>query len=176
VKKQPDWDGLRAGDCLFYGGWDIENLVVGLKTWSRATHIEVFVGNGFSMASRPGTGCHIYPLRKQGIRYILRPAGKLDLENGMAFFHSNMEGLAYGYTDLTQFLPALDWCFKKLGFKVHGIICSQAGDEFYRACAFRAFNTNYPAGMVVPRDFLVSPVFDLVWSYKGPLFEQLHRP
>jgi hypothetical protein len=177
VKFQPDWDGLRAGDTLLYGGWAIEDIIVWLKTFSFATHIEVFVGGGQSMASRPGTGCRLYPLRKQGIRYVLRPTGPLDLENGMANFHANMEGLPYGVSDLTQFYPALAWCLRHVGFKVKGIICSEAGDKFYQGCGFSCFNTNYPAGLVVPRDYLVvgGCYFELVWSYKGPGFEQLHR-
>ena len=165
--NQPDWDELKLGDVLLYGGWSIPDITIWLKTWSDAQHVEIYTGNGQSIASRPGIGVNLYPLRKDGIRYALRPNQPFDFLAGMAWFNTNAKGQPYAWLDLVEFYPPIYWLLTKLGFlKIKGLICSEFGDLFFQNCVLRLFNPDYPVGAIAPRDYLVTPLLDLVWSWK----------
>lgn len=116
--------------------------------------MEIYAGNGMSLAARNGLGVNRYGFRRKGLTHVLRPAG-FNLAEAEKFF-LNVRGTPYGWLDLLQFFS--------IRISTKGLICSQFGDLLLRSGGVTAFSRNYSAGAVSPRDFLVSPVFAEEWS------------
>jgi hypothetical protein len=149
---------LRSGDVLLYGGRDLVSRLIQFRTWSDVAHVEIYAGEGRSVASRNGIGVDLYPLRSSGLKRVLRPRRALDWESGMHWFYQ-VQGSPYGWFDLLRFYS--------IKAKSDGFICSQFADLFLRHCRLYAFNWNYNAGAICPRDFEVSPSFDWLWAADG---------
>lgn len=146
---------LRPGDTLlYYTKWDLVDFLIAVRTWADVAHIEVCRGGGLSWASRNGVGFNAYPLRRDGLRYVLRPVGPFDFAGAEAEA-AKLRGAPYGWADLLAFY----------GLRVNckGVICSQAGDVVLRGGGVAAFSDEYFAGAVSPRDFLVSPALTVIW-------------
>jgi len=149
---------LQTGDILLYGGGFIGRLIQ-LRTWSDVSHVEIYIGEGRSVASR-SDGPRICPLRILGLRRVVRPVASFDLTGGMAWFCSVADKLPYGYTDLLRFYL--------INIPTKGLICSEFADLFFQKCGLPFFNLNYPEGAVCPRDFeLLSPLLaEQIWSWQ----------
>jgi hypothetical protein len=150
---------LQAGDILLYGGTDAVSRLIQFRTWSDVSHIEVYVGEGRSVASCNGIGVGKYPLRIQGLRRVLRPTVALDLTDGLKWFDS-VNGTPYSWADLLRFYL--------IDVPTKGLICSEFGDMFFKACGLPLFNTDYPEGSVCPRDFEIvsSLLVKQIWTWK----------
>lgn len=149
---------LKPGDVLLYGGGDLVSRLIQYRTWSDVCHIEIYVGDGRSVASRNGIGVGKYPLRVLGLRYVFRPQLPLDIERGLRWFWT-VNGTPYGWGDLGRFYL--------LDIPTKGKICSQFGDEFMQACGLPLFNLDYPDGAVCPRDYqtVSSLLLKQIWKY-----------
>ncbi len=145
---------LYPGDCLLYDSGTLVDRLIKFRTWSNVAHVEIYLGNGVSTASRNGVGVDFYPTRYSGLRYIRRPEGIFDLQSARKFAESK-KGTPYGWADLGRF-----YLLKIPG---RGLICSQYGDLVWRAGQIIAFAQDYPAGAVSPRDFLVTPLAKTIW-------------
>jgi hypothetical protein len=156
---------LQPGDVLLYGGNSIFDRAIGFMTWSNCHHVEIAISQVQSVASRNGKGVNIYPTRTEGLRYVLRPNVPLDFSNGMAWFYSHAKGKPYGWLDLLRFI----------GFNLKnpgdGLICSEFSALFFQACAAPLFNVRYSAGIITPRDHLITPRLDLFWSYNKNVYQ-----
>jgi len=150
---------LQAGDILLYGGYDLVSRLIQFRTWSDVSHIEVYIGEGRSVASRNGIGVNQYPLRVLGLRRVLRPVVSFDLAAGLHWFES-VKGTPYGWGDLAKFYL--------IDIPTNGLICSEFGDMFFTACNLPLFNTAYPEGAVCPRDYqtVSSLLIKQIWSWK----------
>jgi hypothetical protein len=151
---------LQPGDILLYGGGDLVSRLIQFRTWSDVSHIEIYVGDGRSVASRNGIGVGKYPLRVQGLRRVYRPLGaNFDLAAAMRWFEK-VNGTKYGWADLLRFYL--------IDVPTKGLICSEFGDLFFRNGRLPLFNTNYPEGAVCPGDF--EKISDLllrqIWSWR----------
>jgi hypothetical protein len=151
---------LIPGDVLLYGGHGLVDFVIGLKTWSKASHVEIAVNSKSSIASRNGIGVGYYPHRSKGLRYVLRPNIPVDFENGMNWFWQNAKGRPYGWLDLLGFINL------KLDTG-NGVICSEFEAMFFDNCSAALFAPKYPRGVICPRDNLITPRLDLLWSFDG---------
>lgn len=159
------WPTPLAGDHLLYGvsGWDLFNRVTRLKTWSPAVHIELYIDDCKSVASRNGLGVNMYPFREGGLIGILRPKQLLDIERGLAWFnkpfnkvtHDGVRGRPYGWLDLLQFI--------NIQIQTDGWICSQFVSLFDEACLFYPFSEQYNDGKIDPGDYFVSNAFTWEW-------------
>jgi hypothetical protein len=155
-----DKSSLKPGDVLIYGGHGLVDLVINLKTWSFASHVEIAVTENLSIASRNGIGVGLYSHRSKGLRYVLRPNILFDFDNGMAWFKSCANGKPYAWSDLLGFINIrLD--------TGDGLICSEFAAMFFDHCAAPLFSPQYPRGVICPRDNLISPRLDLIWSFDG---------
>ena len=87
-----DFPELEPGDILLYGGRGLVDRLIQFRTWSDVSHIEIYVGEGRSVASRNGIGVGKYPLRlPEGIRRVYRLKNKFnfpsfDFEKSLAWF------------------------------------------------------------------------------------------
>jgi cell wall-associated NlpC family hydrolase len=147
---------LKPGDVLLYGNTCLMSRLIQFRTWSDVSHVEVYMGRGYSAASRNGIGVDIYPFRSEGLRYARRPQVRFNdaLANAYA---RKMKGTPYGWGDLGKFYL--------LNIPGKGLICSQYGDLLLRSADVVAFDENYFPGKICPRDFLITPMLKTVWSY-----------
>ena len=156
--KVNNFPELQPGDILLYGDHTPLSWAIRFRTWADVSHVEVYVGNGRSIAAR-SDGFKKYPLRMSGLRRVIRPIVPFNFEKGMKWF-SFVQGTKYGWLDLLRFylvkIPTRGW------------ICSQSADLFFRNCSLPLFNTHYPSGEVCPGDF--EKISDLIarqiWSDK----------
>lgn len=152
---------LLPGDVLLYASRSLVGFSIRFRTWSDVEHIEVYAGDCKSIASRNGIGVNKYLFRAEGLRYVLRPAGLSpeQFAKGVAWFKT-VQGQPYNWGDLLRFyLVDVD---------TKGMICSQFGAEFFRACEHPLFSPDYPAGSESPRDYQVTRDLKIIWSYLCP--------
>lgn len=148
---------LEPADHLIYSGFSPFDLLIEVKTAALAAHIEIYIGDGQSVASRNGIGVNQYPLRTKGLQYVLRPRFMLNLPKAMEWFET-VKGTPYGWWDLLNFVDPFDYITS------NGMICSQFAAEFDRNADMQWFADEWPTGKVSPRDFLVTNAYRMVWS------------
>lgn len=145
---------LRPGDVLLYRANGFFGRLIALKTWHPISHVEVYVGNQQSVASRDGQGTGLYPLRLTELERVCRPIVPFDLAAGLAWFHSTPHR-SYGWADLLQFVG--------MNVDTKGVVCSPFATEFERRCGIDPFNGEDP-NKIAPFQFELSPVYQ-VFSY-----------
>ncbi len=163
-----DFPELMPGDILLYGGRDLVSRLIQFRTWSDVSHIEIYVGEGRSVASRNGLGVGKYPLRIVGLRRVYRATigaltyPQFNFENCMAWF-ATVDGTPYGWADLLRFYL--------INVPTKGLICSEFADLFFRNGGLPLFNTNYPEGAVCPGDYekISDLLVDELWTWKPAL-------
>jgi len=148
---------LQPGDILLYDSGSLVDWLIKFRTWSDVAHVEIYLDNYESTASRNGLGVDIYPVRYEGLRYIRRLQVPFD-RIAARKFAIKMRGTPYGYGDLARFYL--------LNIPTKGLICSQYGDLLLRAGSVVAFYEDYPPGAVSPRDYELIPNFiaKTVWQ------------
>ncbi len=148
---------LRPGDVLLYSGRGLYSWIIKIKTWSEISHCETYVGGGFSAASRDGKGVGTYPLRTSQLRYVLRPAGPLQLRSGLRW-HASVVGQGYDWLGVIRAF---------ISPRGRGNIgkqwCSEHTARMANKMGLRPFGS-YDAEKVSPRDFLTSPYYRVVWD------------
>jgi hypothetical protein len=148
-------DDLQRGDILLYGddSFSVGGLLgrlIRFRTWADVSHVEIYAGNGKSLASR-ADGPSLNDFYADHLRYVIRPTAPFDWDKGMAWFTNYADKLPYGVADLFRFY--------NLPVTSSGLICSQFADLYFQQCGLYLFNPNYPAGSVSPRDYeLLSPM------------------
>ena len=149
---------IQPGDFLLYSGKGFFSWLIKVKTWSRFSHVEVYIGHGQTIASRDGIGVDIYWTRDKDLACVLRPNKKLDIDAGIAWAQENcILGQKYDWWGLLRFFtfgkPSMDKQF-----------CSELATRFARASGFHPFNDKYDADTVSPGMFYSSPNLDVVWE------------
>lgn len=156
---------LRPGDCLLYfSRHSLMDWCVAIKTWNLVSHVEIYRGEGMSVASRNGIGVNLYNLRRDGLAYVLRPredSGPLDVTKSQSWFFRTAQGQGYDWLGLLCFTLAVHQGAPDKMF------CSEFATRWYRAGGFRPFAEAYDADLVAPAQFLQSPAFEPVWKSRG---------
>ena len=135
---------LSPGDIMLYKPTSLFGQLIRIKTWHNVSHVEIYRGNGRSYASRDGLGVNDYPVRTQGLIYVLRPKIPLDLVKGDRYF-GRMMGTPYGWVDLLDFIGC--------SFDTQGIVCSPFAAAWLRACGWNVFPED-PVTKIAPFQFL----------------------
>jgi hypothetical protein len=159
LEKVNAFPELIPGDILLYGDNSLLSWLIRFRTWSDVSHVEVYAGNGRTLAARVH-GVREYPLSVLGLRRVIRPVELFHFAAGLQWFEASACKLPYGYADLARFYL--------LNVPTKGLICSEFVDLFFRHCWLALFNLNYPEGAVCPRDFeTLSPyVAEQIWSWE----------
>ncbi len=143
---------LRRGDCLLYRPTGIFGTIIKLKSWHDVAHVEIYTGEGKSVASRDGLGVGLYPWRDTDIAYVLRPTYPLDWMGFWRWFKT-VNGQKYDWLGLLRF----SW-FKSIGTNNNNrMFCSEFAVRAYRAMNAHVFNDYEDADAVAPAQFLTSP-------------------
>lgn len=140
---------LLPGDVLLYKAKGLYGRIIAIKTWHPIGHVEVYIGNGFSVASRDGKGTGTYPLRLSELDTVCRPLVPFDVLRAMTWFQAQPHR-DYGWADLLQFIG--------MNVDTDGIVCSPFATEFSRAGGLDPFN-NEPAVRIAPFQFALSTCY-----------------
>jgi hypothetical protein len=152
----PKLPKLKPGDCLLYSGVGFFSWLIQLKTWHRVSHIEVYIGDGYSVAARDGIGVNAYPVREKGLYAVLRPNKPFSLTLATYWFLLVAKGQKYDWKGLLRFASRAEVVGNNLDDKM---FCSEFAARFYRAGGLDPFNKE-DADAIAPATFLVSPYFD----------------
>jgi len=150
---------LLPGDALLYFSGDLFDWIVAVKTWTCVAHVEIYAGQGLSVASRNGRGVNRYPLRQAGICCVRRPVGHLDREAAREWFERKARGQRYDWLGLLCFTLAVRRGSRRRMF------CSEFATRWYRAAGHVPFDSEWDADKVPPSFFLASPNFETVWKH-----------
>lgn len=152
---------LLPGDVLLYSKSDFFGLLTAWKTWSPAVHVELYEGEGMSLASRNGMGVNRYLYRSKQLAAVLRPNAPLSMKSVTKWFETpyksgeGVRGRYYGWLDLLRFYS--------IRIPTGGWICSEFVAKALKEGGLKAFAEKYDEGTVDPGDYFVSPAFDWVW-------------
>ena len=159
---------LMPGDCLLYRppsfkpglrgltSWLIGRAIA-IKTWNNISHVEVYAGEGWNVASRDGVGVNKYPLRTAGLAKVLRPVSPIFMADAMAWFENKACGQKYDWLGLMCFTLAV-----KQGAKDR-MFCSEFATRFYREGHLQVFG-QYDADKIAPAQFLMCDDFISSWN------------
>lgn len=145
---------IKAGDVLLYRPSGLFGRFIQFHTGHRISHVEVYLGDGTSSASRDGQGVNLYPVRLEGLAYILRPKYEFDSAKARAFTEAH-KGTPYGWFDLLNFF----------GYRVNakGIVCSPWATLLIRDQGAPIFNDENPL-LVAPFEFRTSELLSVSYS------------
>jgi hypothetical protein len=138
---------LYPGDILLYASPDFVDDVIEWKTGDDVAHVEVYVGNSLSWASRNGIGVNEYPYRSNGLMYVRRPTMSFDLTKAKVWFEDGVKGLPYGFGDI---LAVMD-----IKNNLKGIDCSHFASSLLEVAGCPQFTIEYPRNKITPRDFKI---------------------
>jgi hypothetical protein len=160
---------LLPGDILLYfTPGSFVDWIIAIKTWSDVAHVEVFEGNGMSSAAR-AKGVNLYPFRRAGLRYVLRPRAIPDTRTGYKYFQTHEQGRRYNWFGLLGF----DWPWNhplKIGHFDYSRLedgsrfCSEYAMLRTRASKIRVFDETWPAEKTPPMLFKASLDLRRVWT------------
>lgn len=148
---------MQPGDLLTYAPSGFFGWLIRAKTWHAVAHVEVFAGDGNSVASRDGKGVGLYPLRTQGLIGIYRPKGAFDVFAAKRWF-LKVNGWPYDWKGIMGFTPMVK------GGSKGKMFCSEFATEFYRAGGVEPFAASEPADKIAPFQLEISPTFDRIWK------------
>lgn len=154
---------LRPADLLLYRPSDLVGWIIAVKTWSRFSHCEIYVGNDMAVGSRWPKGVQCYPLRKENLGAVLRPYSPPDMERGMQWFYSSATGQGYDLLGLLCFTLAVRRGHPRKMF------CSEFATRFYRHARLNVIAPHWDADRVAPGSLLMTPAFEAVWTDGGKL-------
>lgn len=149
----PDASMLVSGDVLGYSSSGVMGDII--RRTGALSHVEIYEGNGFSLASRDGLGVARYPLRLNELSAQLRP-----LDGDMAAFTAwfeTVKGEAYSWKGLLGFAEGATTG------EAGQMFCSQFIAEGFKQIGKPLFNKLWPSGLVTPSDLL--KVKELHWQW-----------
>lgn len=151
---------LKAGDCLLYWEKGLVDWLISVKTGGWCAHIEIYDGNGMSVASRNGIGVNRYALRLGGLIAVRRPKTCFDWQGGEKWFGGAARGQGYDFKGLLCFYLAV-----KQG-SPNKMFCSEFALRRYRHSSFQPFNPDQDADRTSPFDFWKCGNMETIWQSK----------
>lgn len=137
--------GLQRGDILLYNGKSFFSWLIKLKTGAKYSHVEIYIGNGYSVASRDGKGVDIYRTRLSDMEAVLRPNEPFDYHSGMKWFWKDAFGQKYDWLGLLNF-----WFAKWQGRDNHKMFCSEFVVRWFREAHYPLFPRSVDADGISP--------------------------
>lgn len=148
---------IQPGDLLTYWSGDLFDWIIRIKTWHKIAHVESFVGNMQSVASRNGIGVGQFHLRTEGLNGIYRPTKGINLAKGWEYFKT-VAGQGYDWFGLLAFTSFTNKGERNKQF------CSEFLTNYYRECGLEPVAIQESPVEVAPFELAESPSFSLVWA------------
>ncbi len=149
---------LKEGDAMLFYEPTLLDTLIAVKTSFWCAHIEIYDGDGQSVASRNGIGVNRYPVRLNGLIAVRRPKTCIDWQMGQEWFEKHARWQKYDFKGLMCFYLAV-----KQG-SPHRMFCSEFALRRYRASCFQPFNPNQDADRTSPGLFWSSGTFESIWE------------
>ena len=134
---------LLPGDTLLYHGQSIFNDVTDLKTGGLVDHVEVYHGNGLSVAART-EGFNIYDFNPNNLVKVRRPVNVWNRTLADAWLMP-LKGIAYDTPGLLEFF--------NVEVSNNGFICSVGAAYLLKNGHCPMFADDFPLVKTSPRDF-----------------------
>ena len=150
---------LCIGDILLYHGKSFFNIVTDLKTGGQSDHVEIYAGDGQTVASRP-EGFNVFPFKEQGLIKVRRPQVEF-WKDAADVWLEPLKGMKYDAIGLFQFFN-LDW-------SNNSFICSVGAAHYLKAGRCVMFADDYPLAKISPRDFELTTQALTVWKKPFPI-------
>lgn len=151
----PDPSTLVAGQILGYHlADDLADFLI--ERTGPIAHVELYLGNGESLASRNGIGVGRYPLRMEGITAILTPTFTVDMDAILKWFDS-VNGQPYDFTALSGFV------FGENRQTPEHLFCSAFVALAFIRTQQPILNKLWPPALTTPTDLLKSPLVRWQW-------------
>lgn len=150
----PDISQIKPGSILGYFTPDDAVDWIITRTGPLA-HIEIYEGNGMSLASRNGVGVSRYPFRAEGLTAVLT-SPKLDIEKFSAWFETVM-GDAYDWAGLAGFVKG------EVTQEIKHWFCSAVIAKGCQMAGTPMFNPLWSPSLITPSDFLKTA--ELSWEW-----------
>lgn len=155
---------LRPGDILLYEGHGLFSAAIKAKTWSRYSHVEVYMGERLAYGARFGEGVRSRPIELCHLAAVVRPADPFDVSRAISWFNQFGVGRRYDWRGLFRFY--------RIGRRTDdAFFCSEFAIWLLRAGGATLFAGSYPPDLVPPGHFLSSPRGILVWDDEGGWYE-----
>lgn len=144
----------QTGDVLLYStpddlvDWIIERT-------GPAAHVEIYEGEGKSLASRNGLGVARYDLRTNGIIAVLRPLD-FDMAKFSAWFEK-VNGEGYDWVGLEGFVEA------KVTQEPNHLFCSAFVATGAKCIGKPFFNKMWAGALITPSDMFKSVMLHWQW-------------
>jgi hypothetical protein len=157
----PDVASIKPGSILLYSTNDLIDDVIGVT--GPAKHVELYRGNGQSLASRNGLGVNQYAFRDEGLIGVLE--SQVDVDKFCAWFDT-VRGDGYDWQGLEGFVvdkvtqQPLHWFCS--AFVAKG--CDRAGSPL--------FNPLWNPSLITPSDFLKSVALHWRWVDVSQLYDK----
>src|SRR5712691_10513799 len=135
---------LQPGDLMAYKPSGFFGWLIRIKTWHSVSHVETYVGNEWSIASRDGKGVDKYPVRMEGLYGIYRPIAMLDLSKGLEWFERRARGQCYDWKGILGFTTIVP------GGDRTKMFCSEFCTRLYRAMGVEPFQKGEDADKIAP--------------------------
>lgn len=97
---------LKTGDALLYRGEGLVSRLIRLKTGAAVDHVEIYIGNGMTVAARKRNGARIYRAIDDGPPRVLRPTVPVDIHSAMQWFGRCADGQDYDAFEVFTNMPS----------------------------------------------------------------------
>jgi hypothetical protein len=160
-----DVSRLAPGDLLLYDSPGLIPFLIKSRTWSRYSHVEVYMGEGIAYASRAHTGVRSYPLRLSGLAAVFRPTEPFDAHLATLWHNTCAVGRPYDWKGLFRY-------FRRGRQSEDAYFCSEYALPLLRAGGAALFAGSYPYDLVPPGHILSSPHGLVVWNDEGGWYDE----
>lgn len=166
ITKIPD--ELRAGAICLYNSASLSDKAIEWKEGDPDTaHVEIYIGNGKSVASRNEIGVGLYDFRPEGLVHVRFLDGDFSLEPAMGWFNQ-VDGAKYGWGDIGANLDLIEapedaWQKPEVLLKT-GMDCSHFASMFLMAGFCPQFDPWFDLRKITPLDFKIVRQSRAVWD------------
>lgn len=147
---------IQPGDILLYDHPGIVSILIKLKRGEKYSHVEIYEGNGKSLASRNGIGVGRYDLDTT-YAAIYRSSSPLNFAKAEEWF-TTVDGEGYDWVGLLSFTWA-----KFQGRNSNKMFCSEFVTRWYRFAGVDLFASDVDADAVSPGLITYSNKLHPVW-------------
>lgn len=155
----PGLISLEPGDVLFYSPSDLIGWIIAVKTWTKISHVEAYIGSGRCISARP-QGVNVFGERiDKCLCCVRRPLMTKQFETRKAWEAVfPFLGKPYGWTSFEEFFNP--WCRHRHASR----ICSSIVTTYLRGGGCEPFNPDLSADDVSPAQLWQSPNLITIWE------------
>jgi hypothetical protein len=156
---------LKVGDVLFYTPSDLVGYIIGIKTWTWLSHVEVYIGGGKAIGARL-KGVNIYDLRvDKHLVYVRRPVmnghGEFDPMKALGAVASTL-GTPYDIGSFEAFFNP--WSRNRHSAR----ICSTNVAAYLKGGGCEVFNPDLDPDDISPAQLWQTPHLKTIWTRAKP--------